>query len=72
MAVVYQNPLREVKKPEQIERWVQVAQSLETPDMERRGAISRIRGMLNVQSRLGHRAAVVYLKQVIFECSKKF
>jgi len=69
MGVVYQNPLREVRRSEQIEEWIKVAKSPDSSSLERRGAISRIRGAINVQGRCGHGAAVVYLKQVIRECS---
>ena len=72
MAVVYQDPLREVREPEQIEKWIEVAESPDSSSLERRRAISRIRGAINVQRSCGHRAAVVYLKKVVRECSRNF
>lgn len=70
MAIIYQNPLRGVNNPEQIEQRIAVAKDPENHYRVRYDAISYLRGCAKFYQRDdSKRAAVVYLRQQITELS---
>jgi hypothetical protein len=70
MAVIYQNPLRQVRERDQIEEKIDAIFDPSLSYMERRDMISWLHGAIKVHDNRGHRAVVVYLKQVIHKCQQ--
>lgn len=72
MAIIYQNPLKKVAKPQQITDQIEIARNPKAGYAERRNAISYLRGVYSFYRREPkHKAVTVYLKQVIAECQKR-
>lgn len=71
MAIIYQNPLKGVRDPNRLKSWVSVARDEGTSHLERREAISKLRGALKFyQKKSKSDLACFWLKQQIFECQE--
>lgn len=67
MAIIYQNPLRDVAKPDQIEETVRVVLDKSSSYQQRHEAMGWLRGALKL---IKSRPAVVYIRQALMDGQK--